>query len=764
MSGSSDTDGASGSGDASHLRKHVTIRESVFQNEDVVDNNNSSHRPPSTSVSALPAAESLHGGTAHHHNHHQEQQGGGNNESGEGVDDRGGGGESRRPRLAVQMLLVEELGRRGMHCISLTQLRLMLQFAGCKPQQCSLIASDMFHRIQDLCFSTSSSTLAIRDILSQQAHPPCALKAASSNQTLREQWSKGSLRHIHDRSELAVLWKGAGSSLSHGHHPQLAGEDSFSHEVADHHSERGNFGDLQQQAKFSTSTPTSPLSGSASQSEQGASPLVPVVDQQQQHSEYFVAVIPRVLFMQKMEAILKAELRGNFTTADPLRRLSIVSSVVERRVPLIVFCGGTSGCGKSTLANLLASLLGIRTIVSTDSIREMLRGHRSAEEHPELFASTYEAYRQQPMPPRTSSGTFSIGSRSPASPIFSALSSTPPPPPLQLSATSSAFYRISSGGASSASSFVDDSPAGGAAAGGPAPLATSGSSTPSPTGSGPGSTSNQVLSQRIVAAYEKQSKLVLDILDRMIETFIRRNESVVIEGVHLLSPYMLRKASELAYNGIPCVPVLFQIVNEAKHKERFAIRAKSMTLLPRNNKYVEHFTAIRTIQAHLVALAANTDILIVNNTNVDKSLSMIHECTLACLENFTTSTKAKNGSFMPTAISRAKPKIKGKEVLEELLARREAKRTQARVRSAEARPLSSNMAATDGSDAAPLHDTSQSAADAVLAQAQGGSSIIINTRSHSACLPSSRLRRPVALNKVATAAEDDDDHESLIGS
>lgn len=36
--------------------------------------------------------------------------------------------------------------------------------------------------------------------------------------------------------------------------------------------------------------------------------------------------------------------------------------------------------------------------------------------------------------------------------------------------------------------------------------------------------------------------------------------------------------------------------NEAKHRERFAVRAKYMTLEPTVNKYVKYIRNIRTIQ------------------------------------------------------------------------------------------------------------------------------------------------------------------------
>jgi len=92
---------------------------------------------------------------------------------------------------------------------------------------------------------------------------------------------------------------------------------------------------------------------------------------------------------------------------------------------------------------------------------------------------------------------------------------------------------------------------------------------------------------------------------------------------------------------------------QAKHVERFAIRAKYMTLEPRVNKYVHYFGNIRRIQDHLCQqataapvcargeampaarmllmggrhpglLSARAQVPQVDNTNVDRSLAVIH--------------------------------------------------------------------------------------------------------------------------------------------
>ena len=52
---------------------------------------------------------------------------------------------------------------------------------------------------------------------------------------------------------------------------------------------------------------------------------------------------------------------------------------------------GTSGTGKSTLASLLGTRLGISTVLSTDSVRHVMRNFLKEKENPTLFCSTYEA-------------------------------------------------------------------------------------------------------------------------------------------------------------------------------------------------------------------------------------------------------------------------------------------------------------------------------------------------------------------------------------
>lgn len=61
-----------------------------------------------------------------------------------------------------------------------------------------------------------------------------------------------------------------------------------------------------------------------------------------------------------------------------------------RDVPLVVLIGGSTGVGKSTVATTVAARLGIVRIVSTDAVREVMRGIFTEAMMPALHTSTFE--------------------------------------------------------------------------------------------------------------------------------------------------------------------------------------------------------------------------------------------------------------------------------------------------------------------------------------------------------------------------------------
>ncbi|MFA5844911.1 MAG: hypothetical protein WC971_08810 [Coriobacteriia bacterium] len=76
--------------------------------------------------------------------------------------------------------------------------------------------------------------------------------------------------------------------------------------------------------------------------------------------------------------------------AQRYQRLAKLSRIDK---PLIIMIGGTTGVGKSTIATEVAHRLGITRIVSTDSIRQVMRGIFSRELMPALHESAFNAWR-----------------------------------------------------------------------------------------------------------------------------------------------------------------------------------------------------------------------------------------------------------------------------------------------------------------------------------------------------------------------------------
>jgi 2-phosphoglycerate kinase len=73
----------------------------------------------------------------------------------------------------------------------------------------------------------------------------------------------------------------------------------------------------------------------------------------------------------------------------------------NRDRPLILLLGGTAGAGKTSLAHEVAHRLGVSGVVSTDSIRQIMRIMLSPELMPSLHVSSYEAHTVMNEPPGT---------------------------------------------------------------------------------------------------------------------------------------------------------------------------------------------------------------------------------------------------------------------------------------------------------------------------------------------------------------------------
>ncbi|PIA37273.1 hypothetical protein AQUCO_03000103v1 [Aquilegia coerulea] len=277
---------------------------------------------------------------------------------------------------------------------------------------------------------------------------------------------------------------------------------------------------------------------------------------------------------------------SDYKYVSPSQRADLVLAcrIREKKESVTVLLCGTSGCGKSTLSALLGSRLGITTVISTDSIRHMMRSFVDEKENPLLWASTYHA------------GEY-------LDPVAVAEA--------KAKRKAKKLARVSL-------SLPKDEPSDGN---------KNGITDTGPTESGSAATELIGKKQMAIEGFKAQSEMVIDSLDRLITAWEERKESVVVEGVHLSLNFVVG----LMKKHPSIIPFMVYITNEDKHMERFAVRAKYMTLDPAKNKYVKYIRNIRTIQDYLCNRADKHLVPKINNTNVDRSVAAIHATVFSCL-------------------------------------------------------------------------------------------------------------------------------------
>ncbi|KAG2662593.1 hypothetical protein PVAP13_1KG546000 [Panicum virgatum] len=256
--------------------------------------------------------------------------------------------------------------------------------------------------------------------------------------------------------------------------------------------------------------------------------------------------------------------------------------IKERKESVTILLCGTSGCGKSTLSSLLGSRLGITTVVSTDSIRHMMRGFADEKQNPLLYASTYHA------------GDY-------LDPI--------------------AVAQAKAKRKANKPTIVSHPNIGGGKD------ITSDGKSHHGNSELPPRTELIGNKQMAVEGYKAQSEMVIDSLDRLITSWEEQKESVIVEGVHLSLNFVMG----LMKKHPSIIPFMIYITNEEKHMERFAVRAKYMTLDPAKNRYIKYIRNIRAIQEYLCNRADKHLVPKINNTNVDQSVAAIHATVFSSL-------------------------------------------------------------------------------------------------------------------------------------
>ncbi|URE16584.1 2-phosphoglycerate kinase-related [Musa troglodytarum] len=263
--------------------------------------------------------------------------------------------------------------------------------------------------------------------------------------------------------------------------------------------------------------------------------------------------------------------------------LLLACRIRERKESVTVLLCGASGCGKSTLSALLGSRLGVTTVISTDSIRHMMRSYVDEKQNPLLWASTYHAGEC-------------------LDPVAVAEAKAK----RKAKKLAIVSHTVVKGEASDGTLNVK-----------------------------PDGRSHDVVlgteligkKQMAIEGFKAQSEMVIDSLDRLITSWEERKESVVVEGVHLSLNFVMG----LMKKHPSIIPFMIYITNEGKHMERFAVRAKYMTLDPAKNKYVKYIQNIRAIQEYLCNRADKHLVPKIKNTNVDRSVAAIHATVFGCL-------------------------------------------------------------------------------------------------------------------------------------
>uniref|UniRef100_A0A7N0VBY7 Uncharacterized protein n=1 Tax=Kalanchoe fedtschenkoi TaxID=63787 RepID=A0A7N0VBY7_KALFE len=291
-------------------------------------------------------------------------------------------------------------------------------------------------------------------------------------------------------------------------------------------------------------------------------------------------VVKRETFLDVVcEALAEYKYLGPKQRSD----LILACRVREKKESVTILLCGTSGCGKSTLSALLASRLGITTVVSTDSIRHMMRSFVDEKDNPLLWSSTYHA------------GEYLD--------------------PVAVAEAKAKRKAKKLSGVIHSMSKED--------------IVNSYKGGKSESGLSETSTATDLITpkQMAIEGFKAQSEMVIDSLDRLITAWEERKESVVVEGVHLSLNFVMG----LMKKHPSIIPFMIFITQESKHLERFAVRAKYMTLDPAKNKYVKYIKNIRTIQEYLCKGADKHYVPKVNNSNVDKSVAAIHATVFGCL-------------------------------------------------------------------------------------------------------------------------------------
>ncbi|KAH8582784.1 phosphoglycerate kinase family [Cryptosporidium sp. chipmunk genotype I] len=215
--------------------------------------------------------------------------------------------------------------------------------------------------------------------------------------------------------------------------------------------------------------------------------------------------------------------------------------------PNIILIAGTSGSGKSTISSNLASFLRVKCVISTDTIRHVLRSTEKYRHNKALNCSTYEVHKYTTTQPTQKDKDESSESS-------------------------------------------------------------------------------------VVLGYLIQSSIIEDYIYEIIENFVNKEKSIIVEGVHI-TPSLFERIQSLAnlkHANLSTFLIYIQDSNE--HIQRFEQRSKGIL----NSKYHSNIENIREIQSYLIkTIGKLPSVTSIDNTsnNIDNIVQekMLEQITLKFL-------------------------------------------------------------------------------------------------------------------------------------
>lgn len=328
-------------------------------------------------------------------------------------------------------------------------------------------------------------------------------------------------------------------------------------------------------------------------------------------SEQFNELLIRCI---EFESPRSLQLTTQSQTEDVLRTtrlLSYAGDVVAGDRCLIVLLAGSSGTGKSTLASLLAERLGVDTVISTDVIRHALRQRITRDECPVLHRSSYETHECIEIDPTSSSSTTSEA----------------PDVSFDTSIITPSYVR-------SFSRASEDS----------SPLS------------------------RVLLGHSLQSMLVCAHVMPLIRSLGAARVSAIVEGVHLTPRFVRSLLADESLSSVALIAPFFVFIsNPGKHQNRFAVRSETNSIRQADNSYIASFPFIREIQSALLH-ESETSMPVVDNTNIDRSVALVHELiTHAAVQN-SSGTGVNRSSWWTAEANEAKHRAWSSKAMQRVLA------------------------------------------------------------------------------------------------